>query len=46
MTPFDLIYLRMLTGSIKDWPKLFSQAYQLRSFLPYRNPFPSISTPF
>ncbi|KAK1758892.1 S-adenosyl-L-methionine-dependent methyltransferase [Echria macrotheca] len=25
--PFDLIYLRLLTGSIKDWPRLFSQAF-------------------
>lgn len=26
--PFDFIYARMLSGSIKDWPKLFSQAFQ------------------
>ena len=26
-TKFDFIYMRMLLGSIKDWPKLFSQAY-------------------
>lgn len=26
--PFDLIYLRIMTGSIKDWPTLFRQAYQ------------------
>ncbi|KAK4208054.1 S-adenosyl-L-methionine-dependent methyltransferase [Rhypophila decipiens] len=24
--PFDFIYCRMLTGSIRDWPKLFGQA--------------------
>ncbi len=27
-TPFDFIYMRLLTGSIKDWPKLFRNAYQ------------------
>ena len=26
--PFDFIYARMLSGSIKDWPKLLSQAFQ------------------
>jgi hypothetical protein len=25
---FDFIYARMLTGAIKDWPRLISQAYQ------------------
>jgi len=25
---FDLIYLRAMTGSFKDWPKLFRQAYE------------------
>ncbi|KAK3385223.1 S-adenosyl-L-methionine-dependent methyltransferase [Podospora didyma] len=25
--PFDFIYMRMLCGSIKDWPKLFNQAF-------------------
>jgi hypothetical protein len=28
VTSFDLIYLRMMTGSIKNWPTLFNQAYQ------------------
>lgn len=27
-TPFDFVYARYLTGSIKDWPRFFSQAYQ------------------
>lgn len=27
-SPFDFIYLRAMTGSIRSWPKLFSQAYQ------------------
>lgn len=27
-SPFDFIYLRAMTGSIHNWPKLFSQAYQ------------------
>jgi len=26
--PFDFIYIRMMTGSIKDWPKLFRQSYE------------------
>lgn len=26
--PFDFIYMRMLSASIQDWPKLFGQAYQ------------------
>ncbi len=26
--PFDFIYMRMLSASIQDWPKLFSQAYE------------------
>ncbi|RMJ16984.1 hypothetical protein CDV36_003334 [Fusarium kuroshium] len=26
--PFDFIYLRAMTGSIRDWPKFFEQAYQ------------------
>ncbi|KAK4234771.1 Phosphoethanolamine N-methyltransferase [Achaetomium macrosporum] len=26
--PFDFVYARFLTGSIRDWPKFFSQAYQ------------------
>lgn len=26
-TPFDLIYFRMMTGSIKDWPAWMRQAY-------------------
>ncbi|KAK5659095.1 hypothetical protein OQA88_1185 [Cercophora sp. LCS_1] len=25
--PFDLIYMRFLTGSIKDWPRLFAQSF-------------------
>ncbi|GAB1318277.1 S-adenosyl-L-methionine-dependent methyltransferase [Madurella fahalii] len=25
--PFDFIYVRFLTGSIRDWPRLFEQAY-------------------
>ena len=28
VTPFDLVYARYLTGSIKDWPRFFGQAYQ------------------
>ncbi|KAK4032739.1 S-adenosyl-L-methionine-dependent methyltransferase [Parachaetomium inaequale] len=28
VTKFDFIYARMLTGAIKDWPRLCSQAYQ------------------
>ena len=27
-TKFDFIYLRCMSGSIKDWPKLFRQAYE------------------
>ena len=27
-TKFDLIYLRCMTGSFKDWPKFFRQAYE------------------
>ncbi|KAK0702219.1 S-adenosyl-L-methionine-dependent methyltransferase [Lasiosphaeris hirsuta] len=26
VNPFDFIYMRMLCGSIKDWPRLFAQA--------------------
>ena len=26
--PFDLVYMRMMSGSIKDWPKLIGQAYR------------------
>jgi len=26
--PFDFINMRMMTGSIRDWPKLLRQAYQ------------------
>jgi predicted methyltransferase len=25
---FDLIHMRAMSGSIKDWPKLYSQAFQ------------------
>ena len=25
--PFDFIYLRAMTGSIRNWPKFFRQAY-------------------
>lgn len=28
VNPFDFIYVRMLTGSIRDWPKLVGQAFQ------------------
>jgi hypothetical protein len=28
INPFDFIYVRMLTGSIRDWPKLVGQAFQ------------------
>ena len=28
VTKFDFIYARMLTGSIKNWPRLIAQAYQ------------------
>lgn len=28
VSKFDFIYMRMLGGSIHDWPKLFEQAYQ------------------
>lgn len=28
VNPFDLIYMRMMTGSIRDWPKIIGQAYQ------------------
>jgi len=27
-TPFDMIYCRLLTGCIKDWPKLFAQSFE------------------
>ncbi|KAM6505944.1 hypothetical protein FSOLCH5_014121 [Fusarium solani] len=27
-SPFDFIYLRAMTGSIRNWPKFFIQAYQ------------------
>lgn len=27
-TPFDMIYCRLLIGAIKDWPKLFAQAFE------------------
>ncbi|KAK3321507.1 S-adenosyl-L-methionine-dependent methyltransferase [Cercophora scortea] len=27
-TPFDFIYMRLLCGSIKDWPNLFRQSFQ------------------
>lgn len=26
--PFDFIYMRMLSGSIRDWPKLLGQAFR------------------
>ncbi|KAM7185791.1 S-adenosyl-L-methionine-dependent methyltransferase [Naviculisporaceae sp. PSN 640] len=26
--PFDFIYFRMMTGSIRNWPRLFEQSYQ------------------
>ncbi|KAJ4290085.1 hypothetical protein N0V88_006591 [Collariella sp. IMI 366227] len=26
--PFDFVYARMLTGSIKDWPKFFAQSFE------------------
>ena len=26
--PFDFIYMRMLLGAIRDWPKLFSRAFE------------------
>ncbi|KAF7556940.1 hypothetical protein G7Z17_g985 [Cylindrodendrum hubeiense] len=26
--PFDFIYMRAMTGSIRDWPKMFRQAYE------------------
>lgn len=28
VNPFDFIYIRMMTGSIKDWPKLFRQSFE------------------
>jgi hypothetical protein len=28
VNPFDFIYARFMTGSLKDWPKFFGQAYQ------------------
>lgn len=28
VNPFDLIYSRNMTGSIKDWPRLIGQAFQ------------------
>lgn len=27
-TKFDLVYIRMMTGSIANWPKLFKQSYE------------------
>jgi len=27
-TPFDLVYLRLMVGAIRDWPKLFRQSYK------------------
>lgn len=27
-SPFDLIHARYLAGSIRDWPRLFRQAFQ------------------
>ena len=26
--PFDFVYIRMMTGSIRDYPRLLGQAYQ------------------
>ena len=26
--PFDFIYIRMMSGSIKDWKRLFRQSYE------------------
>jgi hypothetical protein len=28
VNPFDFVYMRMMTGSIKNWPRLFSQTYE------------------
>jgi hypothetical protein len=38
--PFDFVYGRMLTGSIRDWPKLIGQAYTYASPPPPLFPFP------
>lgn len=27
-TPFDYIHCRFMAGSLKDWPRLMSQAFQ------------------
>lgn len=27
-TPFDFVFVRLLTGSIKDWPRFFRQSYE------------------
>jgi len=27
-SPFDFVYVRMMMGSIRDWPKLFQQAFE------------------
>jgi hypothetical protein len=33
---FDLIFMRMMTGSLSDWPRCFEQCYELKCpFHPY-----------
>lgn len=32
VNPFDFIMIRHMTGSIRDWPRLFQQAYQYVPF--------------
>lgn len=34
-TPFDFIFSRILTGSIKDWPRLFRQSFEYVPILSY-----------
>lgn len=34
---FDYIHIRILTGSIKDWPRLYSQAMRYAALLPSRH---------
>ncbi len=45
---FDLVYARMLTGSVADWPKLMRQSFEYAdppSPLPPPLPGPAIRCP-
>jgi hypothetical protein len=30
---FDFIYLRAMTGSVRNWPRLFNQAFKYSDFV-------------